>query len=268
MFLRSEVNRWCKNDLSSMRTKIDRYDRPLLQKKLSYLSYLGRVYRILERFYPNEYVYKNEFITKWLVEEIGVADSVVFSELRLGKAVADLAIFNGISKVFEIKTLLDKEARLSNQLEQYRQLFNEIYLIVPKIKSCQYLKRDFSTGVIGYDQNHHSFSLIRKASHREDINVDVLMQVLHTHEYVTLVEQYLGERPLFHDFNKFKICKELISQMPKEEVSKHFVALMKARRTSNIFSRKESQLNQVFLSMNFTPGQKRQLISNLSTIIC
>ena len=251
-----------------MRSKIDRYDKPLLQKKLSYLAYLRKVYRILERFYPNEYVYKNEFITKWLLEEIGVADSVVYSELRLGKAVADLAMFNGVSKVFEIKTLLDKEARLSNQLEQYQQLFNEIYLIVPEIKSQQYLKRDFSTGVIGYDQNHHSFSLIRKAIHREGINVDVLMQVLHTHEYVTLVEQYLGERPQFHDFNKFKICKELISQMPKEAVSKHFVALIKARRSPNVFSKKESQLNQVFLSMNFTPSQKRQLISNLSTIIC
>src|SRR3569832_1538373 len=133
LFSRSEVNRWYKNDWSSLRMKIDRYDPCLLQKKRTYLSYLKQIYRVLERFYPNEYVYKNEFISKWLLQEIGVTDSVVFSEFRLGKAVADLVMFNGISKVFEIKTLLDKEARLSNQLEQYDRLFNEVYLFVPEI---------------------------------------------------------------------------------------------------------------------------------------
>ena len=77
-------------------------------KKYCYLSYLKTVYKILERFYPNAYVYKNEFIIRWLLKEIGIVDSVVFSEFRLGKAVADLAMLNGISKVFEIKTLFDK----------------------------------------------------------------------------------------------------------------------------------------------------------------
>jgi hypothetical protein len=268
LFLRNEVQRWYKNDLSSLRMKVDRYDRPLLKKKISYLTYLRKVYRVLESFYPNAYIYKNEFITQWLLQEIGFTNSVVYSELRLGKAVADLAMFNGVSKAFEIKTLLDKEARLSNQLEQYRQLFNEVYLIVPATKASQYIKHDLSIGVIGYDENQRSFSLIKQAAHREDINTDVLMQVLHTHEYVSLVERQLGERPRLHDFNKFRICKELIAQMPKDAVSKHFVTLMKERKNQNAFSKKDSQLNQVSLSMNYTPEQKRRLISNLSTIIC
>ena len=267
LFSRSEVNRWYKNDWSSLRMKIDRYDPSLLQKKCSYLSYLKQVYRVLERFYPNEYVYKNEFISKWLLQEIGVADSVVFSEFRLGKAVADLAMFNGGSKVFEIKTLLDKEARLSNQLEQYRRLFNEMYLVVPEVKTHLYLKRDPSTGIIVYDHANNSFSLVRQAKCKEDIDVDVLMEVLHTHEYVTLVEQYFGDRPLFHDFNKFRVCKELIGQIPGDVLNRQFVALMKARRIHNVFSKKDCQFNQLFLSMNYTASQKHQLLSNLSTTI-
>lgn len=267
LFSRSEVNRWYKNDWSSLRMKIDRYDPSLLQKSCSYLTYLKQVYRILERLYPNEYIYKNEFIRKWLLQEIGLADSIVFNEFRLGKAVADLAMFNGVSRVFEIKTLLDKEARLSNQLEQYSRLFNEIYLVVPEVKSNLYLKRDPSTGIIVYDQVNKSFSLIRRALHNEDIDVDVLMEVVHTHEYIAIVEQYFGVRPQFNDFNKFEICKELIRQIPTDILSKQFVKLMKERKIHNEFSKKEHQFNQLFLSMNCTADQKRQLLSNLSTII-
>lgn len=268
LFSRNEVNRWFKNDLSSLRLKIDRYDQSVFQKKTTYLAYLKQVYSVLGRFYPNEYIYKNEFISKWLLQEIGVADSVVYSEFRLGKAIADLAMFNGISRAFEIKTLLDKEARLSNQLKQYNKLFNEIYLVVPEVKSHLYLKLDSSSGIIAYDHVTNSFSLIRQAERTEHIDVEALMEVLHTHEYIKLVDQYFGDLPQFNDFNKFQVCKELIKQIPTEVLSKQFVELMKTRKIYNEFSLKNSQLNQVFLSMNYTAGQKHQLLSNLGTTIC
>jgi len=268
LFSRAEVNRWYKKDWSSLRMKIVRYDQSVLNKGLSYISYLKQIYRILAKFYPNEYVYKNEFIGKWLLQELGIADSVVFNEFRLGKAVADLAMFNGNSKVFEIKTLLDKEARLGNQLEQYDQLFNEVYLVVPEIKSHVYLKRDSSKGIIVYDQTNNSFSLLRQARCREEVNVNVLMEVLHTHEYITLVEQHFGERPKFNDFNKFRVCKELIKNIPQDIVSNQFVSLMKKRRIYNSFSKRESQFNQLFLAMNYTDSQKRQILSNLSAKVC
>lgn len=248
--------------------KIYRHDPTMLQKKSTYLDYLKHVYSILARFYPNEYVYKNEFISKWLLEEIGVTGSVLFNEFKLGKAVADLAMFNGVSKVFEIKTLLDKEARLSNQLEQYGRIFNEIYIVVPEMKSHLYLKRDPTTGIIVYDSATSSFSLVREAQHREDIDVDVLMEVLHTHEYVAIVEKYFGHKPEFHDFNKFQVCKELIKQIPCGILSKQFVTLMKQRKIHNAFSKREKQFNQISLSMNYTAIQKRQLLSNLRTTTC
>ena len=256
LFSRSEVNRWYKSDWSSLRLKIDRHDPTIIEKQHSYLFYIKQIYRVLEKFYPNEYVYKNEFITKWLMQEIGLEQSIVFSEFRLVKAVADLAVFNGVSKVFEIKTLLDKETRLSNQLVQYCRLFNEVYLIVPEVKSHLYMKRDITTGIIAYDHITHSFSLLRQAvCCKRDIEVDVLMEVLHTHEYVKIVEQYFGFRPKFNDFTKFRVCKALIEKIPADVLSEEFVMLMKARRINNVFSKKEFQFNQLFLAMNYTANQ-------------
>lgn len=90
LFSRSEVLRWNKNDLTSLITKISRYDNSLINKKYTYLSYLKYVYKVLEKFYPNEYIYKNEFINKWLIRELGKSDSIVYNEFRLGKTVADI----------------------------------------------------------------------------------------------------------------------------------------------------------------------------------
>src|SRR5205809_4211189 len=70
LFSRNEVCRWYNGDFSGLRVKIDRYDPIQIQKGGSYLSYLKQIYRILERYYPNEYVYKNEFIKQWLLQEI------------------------------------------------------------------------------------------------------------------------------------------------------------------------------------------------------
>lgn len=51
-------------------------------------------------------------------------------------------MFNGKSKVFEIKTILDKEYRLSNQLQEYKKLFNEVYIIVPRELLSKYFEFD------------------------------------------------------------------------------------------------------------------------------
>jgi hypothetical protein len=268
VFTRSEVMRWRESDWSSLRAKVERYDPNLLKSQCTYLTYIKYVYRVLEKFYPNEYVYKNEFITKWLLEEIGIKDSILFSEFRLGKVVADLAMFNGISRVFEIKTLLDKETRLSNQVQQYRRLFNEVYLIVPEAKSTIYLKLDSDVGVIAYNQTNGSFELLRSAQFNIDISVDILMEVLHTKEYITLAKLYYGDLPPYNDFNKFKICKELIQQIPQKFLNNNFVLLMKARNVHNAFSKKENQFNQLCLSMNYDLDQRRKLLSKLSTTIC
>lgn len=263
LFSRSEVMRWYSNDFSSIRTKIERYSPPIFSKKISYLSFLKHAYSVLEKFYPNEYVYKNEFINKWLIAEIGKSDSVIYNEFRLGKAIADLVMFNGNSKVFEIKTLLDKETRLSSQIIQYSKVFNEVYIIVPELKLEKYLSCNPDVGVISYCESKSEFELIRKSKLNSILDPDVLMEILHTNEYVSIVENCFGERPKFHDFNKFHICKELIKKIPSEILNKEFIKHMKLRKRKNEFSKKDTHLNQILLSLNYDEQQKLKLINNL-----
>lgn len=266
LFQRSEVNRWFKDDFESIDLKLKRNKLSEKNKGNSYLTVLKQTYKLLEKHYPNEYIIKNEFLTQWLKEELGNSTSIIFNELRIGKAIADLAMFNGKSKAFEIKTILDKESRLSNQLQEYKKLFNEVYIIVPNELIAKYIDFDKNIGIITYDSNSKKFKLIQNATFNNNIEVNVLMEVLHTKEYLDIVKKYFVETPEMNSFNQFNICKELIAKIPKEELNKLFISKMKERQVNNLFFNKiNREFNQICLSLNLEKTERNNLIEKLKT---
>ncbi len=266
LFTRSEVNRWFKEDFESIDIKLQRYQLTKKNKGNSYLNILKQAYKILEKQYPNEYIIKNEFLTQWLKNELGNNQSIIFNELRLGKAIADLAMFNGKSKVFEIKTILDKEYRLSNQLQEYKKLFNEVYIIIPKEFFNKYSEFDKQIGIITFDSHSKNFELIQKSYFNFNIDVNVLMEVLHTKEYLQIVKQFYKEVPEMNSFNQFNICKDLISQIPSNSLNELFIAKMKERKINNeFFNKVNREFNQICLSLNLNKTERNNLIHKLRT---
>jgi hypothetical protein len=186
--------------------------------------------------------------------------------MRLGGATADLAIFNGVSKVFEIKTILDKEYRLSKQLEVYKKIFNEVYVIVPQENVLQYMKYDSNVAIISYDSEMTEFRVEREAIKNIDIDIDVLMNVLHSKEYLNITYDYYDELPEINAFNQFEVCKSLISKIPYEKLNYSFIEAMKNRKVYNSFFNKvNNEFNQVCLSLNLKEEQRKDLINKLKT---
>lgn len=266
LFSRSEVKRWLKGDFDSINIKLERYNLVEQNKGNSYLKILRNTYRILEKSYPNEYILKNEFLNKWLKKELGTNNSVIFNEFRIGKAIADLAMFNGVSKVFEIKTILDKEYRLSNQLLEYKKIFNEVYIIVPNVLLSKYSSYDNSVGIISYDSSSKKFELIQKAERINNIDSNTLMEVLHTKEYLEISKAYFGQLPEMNSFNQFDICKELISKIPQNDLNTLFLTTMKKRNINNqFFNKVNNEFNQICLSLNLKKQERDNLINSLKT---
>jgi len=266
LFSRSEVIRWFKEDFESIDLKLQRYKLSENNKGNSYLDILKQTYQILEKHYPNEYILKNEFLTQWLKNELGNKDSVIFNELRIGKAVADLAMFNGKSRVFEIKTILDKECRLSNQIKEYKKLFNEVYIIVPSELLAKYIEFDTNIGIITYDSSSKIFKLIQKSIINDNMDIEVLMEVLHTKEYLDIVNCYYDDVPEMNSFTQFNICKKLIAEIPSKELSRLFISKMKERRINNLFFNKRNrEFNQICLSLNLEKSERDDLILKLKT---
>ena len=266
LFTRSEVFRWFKDDFESIDLKLQRYRLSESNKGRSYLNVLKQAYKILEKHYPNEYILKKEFLNHWIKKELGDNNSKIFNELRIGKAIADLALFNGRSIVFEIKTILDKEYRLSSQLQEYKKLFNEVYIIVPKELLSKYIDFDKNIGIITYDSFSKNFEQIQNSNFNSNVDIDVLMEVLHTKEYLDIVRQYFDNIPEMNSFNQFKICKKLISTIPKKKLNELFINTMKGRNISNLFFNKlNREFNQICLSLKLEKSERDILIKKLKT---
>lgn len=268
LFSRNEVLSWLKNDFSSVNYKINRYDNHWLKSnKSTYLDYLRHVYSILAVNYPNEYIYKNEFLNEWLISELGENKSKIFSEFRVGNSIADLAMFNGHSKIFEIKTEMDTDARLPLQLENYKKAFNEVFLIIPDSKLSLYEKYNTNIGLITFNSaKQNSFSLHREATINFEIDAMSIMNILHTHEYKTIVNKHLGFLPEMTSFNQFNICSELINNMPKDELNKLFITEIKKRGQDNVLSsRYYKEFNQLFLALKMNRNERNQMIDLLKT---
>lgn len=270
LFSRSQVLSWLKMDFSSINFKIERYDKKWRSShNPTYLDYLKYIYFVLSENYQNEYIFKNEFLNNWLIKELGETGSQIFSEFRVGDSIADLVMFNGCSKIFEIKTELDSDSRLTLQLQNYEKAFNQIFLIIPKSKLSIYEKQDASIGLITYaPKSENAFSIYRKAKLNLDIEPSTIMSILHTNEYKSIVCKYFGSLPQMTSFNQHKVCSELISEIPNDMLNKFFIDEMKKRRSSNaLSSRYYKEFNQLFLALRMNRDSKSKMIESLKTTI-
>ncbi len=267
LFSRNEAQAWLKCNFQSLKYKITRYDNDwLLGNKYTYNDYLKYVYSILESNYANEYIIKNSFLNEWLIPEKGHDNAIIFNEFRVGKSVADLVIFNGTSKVFEIKTEFDSDQRLEFQIENYKKIFNEVYLIVPQSKLSTYNKFEKSVGLISYiTKQPQKFIIERPCEANYNIDPFTIMDILHSHEYKALIKKYYGFLPEMTSFNQFEKCSSLMHKIPTEKLNKLFIGKMKTRNISNELSvRYFRELNQLSLSLKLNKTEKQNLVKNLN----
>jgi len=79
--------------------------------------------------YRNEYVYKAAITHKVLLGAHSLQTASMLTEFRVGSCKADIAILNGTSTVYEIKSERDKLDRLQAQVSAYRQAFAKVNVI-------------------------------------------------------------------------------------------------------------------------------------------
>ncbi|MDC6285463.1 sce7726 family protein [Ralstonia nicotianae] len=77
----------------------------------------------------DEYVYRAALTRNILLGRHSLNTASLLTEFRVGPCKADLAILNGTSTVYEIKSDRDSLARLANQLANYQRVFAKVYVI-------------------------------------------------------------------------------------------------------------------------------------------
>ena len=258
------------NDYSRLDTMRKRYDADKNSFN-TYYDYLKYIYRIIAKYYRCEYVYKNEIINKLLIKQYGTTNTIAINEFRVRNTIVDLAMFNGKSKAFEIKTEYDTKKRLGHQIDSYTKLFQECYIVVPMEVVEEYKKViPNNVGVIGlmYERGRIKLQHVKDATDNEKIDTYILMRSIRTSEYCNIVKSYYNYIPNVSCFELFDKCEELIAQIPTKDLQRLFLAEIKKRNSNtSLLGAFMTEIRQMCLSMNLNKKQYEILHQRLNNII-
>lgn len=89
-----------------------------------------RAFDILKRkAYRDEYIYKAALTHKVLFGTHSLQTASMLTEFRVGQCKADLVILNGTATAYEIKSERDSLSRLARQIDAYKSVFAQVYVI-------------------------------------------------------------------------------------------------------------------------------------------
>ena len=84
---------------------------------------------LIKRDFRSEYVYKAALFEKIILGKNSVNTATAISELRINQSKLDVAILNGSSVAYEIKSERDNLRKVLKQVMDYRQVFPEVVVV-------------------------------------------------------------------------------------------------------------------------------------------
>lgn len=252
------------NDYSHFNWLVSKYD---ILRCATYSDLLKKSYSVISKYYRCEYVYKNELI-KLLLKKYGTRNSVYFNEFRVGNSIADMVMFNGESKAFEIKTEYDTPRRLDKQMDDYKRFFDKCYIIVPENKVDEY--RDIvesTTGIIAMSHKNGSIILkeVRHAEQNERFDFEALMSCLRTEEYKNIVLSLGESLEGVAGYDMYKYCYRVISKENPNKLRELFLREIKKRKNNTALLRKyPMSIRQMMLSLNLPQDKANKLLEQLN----
>lgn len=191
-------------------------------------------FKRLSQEYRSEYYFKNTIARRRLLGRHSLKTATMLSEFRVGKSKADCVILNGKSTCYEIKSEYDTLNRLEEQLNDYLQLFDEVYVVCSAKNLGSVLKTaDERVGVLELTKKSY-FSEKRPATPRVDpIDIDLLMKSLRKEEYLELVRRNIGVVPSVPNSKLVSFCRSALKTVDSTQIATSFIAVLKEKRLND-----------------------------------
>ncbi len=212
-------------------------------KLVDYFSYFSisaffeEIYHELINTYKNEYIYKNTLINKIYLDNHSVKSASMFTEFSVGSSIADVVFFNGTSTVYEIKTEYDSFLRLSNQLIEYKKVFDRINVVIHE----KHLKNLYSQisddiGIFVFNDSNELLQIKQAGSNIDNVENLEIFKCMRKDEYLKVIKKYFGYIPDVPNTLIYKTAGDLINQLDKKELHTEFVQILGNRNSSDRFA--------------------------------
>ncbi|TFD00497.1 hypothetical protein E3T28_08185 [Cryobacterium sinapicolor] len=191
-------------------------------------------YEILLCNYRNEYVFKNAIVSKIVFGRHKPSTASAILELPLGRSIADVAVFNGTSTVYEIKTDLDSFARLTSQLRDYRTRVEMVNVVVSERRAAS-AERHIPEGVgLLALRRHGSLSVIRPAiSNLDQMRSEHIFGALRQGEVADILRHHGLQATAANDpVSQWHELRDLFSELDIAQAHKGAIEAFRARGQS------------------------------------
>ena len=225
---------------------------------------------LLSKSYRNEYVYKAAIADRIVFGRHSPRTSSLAVELPVGRSIVDVAVFNGTSTAYEIKTEFDSPKRLVTQTPDYLRAFERVFVVTHPASVARYEAAcDPRVGLLALEARGR-LRLVREAgSNAEHVEPRVQFRMLRRSEYVLALQALTGEPIDLPNGLVAGHCEKLFTDLPREVAHREFVAALRSRTTSaadaDFLTSLPTHLRVLGFSSQLSSPQRSRILSLLDT---
>lgn len=200
---------------------------------------ISEIYAHLNKQQRNEYFYMNTLLNKLLCGIHNVNTTSAFSQVRIGRSIADFVMINGEGRVYEIKSDLDNFDRLYDQIRDYYSAFSKVSVLasIHELDKVREVLASFgdmgeAVGIYVLSERGTIFNKERSKEpheYNELLDYSSIFKLLRKHEYENIIKDYFGNVPQVEPVFYFKAFLEKFEEIPILEAQKRAFQEIKKR---------------------------------------
>jgi hypothetical protein len=241
----------------------------IISSEYKFSDFYEELYNYLKENYRSEYVYKNVIADKILFQNHQLKESTLLTELRACGAKIDVAIFNGTSTAYEIKSEFDTTDRLNNQLNNYLKMFDKVYVVTDKKKEHEIIKKiSPKIGVIVLNEKCSLVTIKKAKSNKANIIPEETFKVFNKHEHLEILKMNRINTNRIPNTKIFSKAEKIFCKLKPHDAHKLMVSLLIRRknyRREKFIQEVPKSLRVIAVSGLFNSKQKRKIREKLST---
>lgn len=188
-------------------------------------------YDTLSLKYRNEYFFKSKLFNQLIVKKNKLAKKSVFTELNIGKSIADFVVVDNNINIFEIKTEYDNLYRLDAQINNYYKVSPVVSVVVSEKHLAKVLNRyqNGNLGIMVMTKRGLIKTIRRPKMVYENLDSQALFGILRKTEYENVISSIYSQLPQCDSFSYYSECKKIFKNTDPYEIYKLVVSILEER---------------------------------------
>lgn len=220
--------------------------------------------------YRVEHSYKTAITQKVLLGRHSIRTASLVNEFYVDGCKADIAIFNGTSTAYEIKSERDKMDRLDRQLSSYKKCFSKVYVITGEshLKDVRSIAPE-GVGILILNSRFQISTIREASSNIDDLDIGAMADSVKQSELFSMLNKLGVPTPDVANTEIRTKVKKILKGFPKDEIQSVMVSVLRASRKTNLsdeyISSLPYSLKVAALSMQLKKREQTNFLEGINT---